>query len=346
MQRDPARPQVARAGVEAFLAPGRGGRRGDRELPTRASPTASASATPPCASRNEGIVYCSTSGYGQDGPGGDAGPATTINYLAMGGFLALLRAAGPTAARTIPGATVADSAGGGMHAVLAILAALVRRRASSGVGASTSTCPPPRACCQLMALSTSTSTWPPAAEAAPAVETLLTGRYAFYDLYARRGTASGSPSAPSSPHFYTNLCKALGLRAVRSSTSTTTTARTRSAAAFAAASSRPGTGTTGWPSWGPANTCVAPVYSIRRAGGRPPLRRAPGRLMPRPTHPERRAVPPGRASAGRWAPRAAAFLRSAPIPTAPTPTSCWPAIGYDAARRSRSSCGATARSRE
>ena len=34
----------------------------------------------------------------------------------------------------VPGATVADSAGGGMHAVMAILAALVRR-ANTGAGA-------------------------------------------------------------------------------------------------------------------------------------------------------------------------------------------------------------------
>ena len=59
---------------------------------------------------NPAIIYCSTSGYGQDGPysqwvGHD------INYLAVGGYLyAVADGEGKPA---IPGATVADSAGGG-----------------------------------------------------------------------------------------------------------------------------------------------------------------------------------------------------------------------------------------
>ena len=83
------------------------------------------------ARRNPGIVYCSTSGYGQHGPA-SAWAGHDINYLAMAGFLACSEPradGGPP----IPGATVADSAGGGMHAVIAILAALVKR-AGTGQG--------------------------------------------------------------------------------------------------------------------------------------------------------------------------------------------------------------------
>ena len=50
-----------------------------------------------------------------------------LNYLAVGGYLA----GGRTGVRgnpAMPGATLADSAGGGMHAVIAILAALVQGR--------------------------------------------------------------------------------------------------------------------------------------------------------------------------------------------------------------------------
>ncbi len=82
--------------------------------------------------RNPAVVYCATSGYGQDGPA-SSWAGHDINYLAVAGFLACSEPrmdGGPP----IPGATVADSAGGGMHAVIAILAALVRR-ASSGEGA-------------------------------------------------------------------------------------------------------------------------------------------------------------------------------------------------------------------
>src|SRR5437763_11108286 len=83
-------------------------------------------------SRNPRLVYCSTSGYGQDGPHAQwAGH--DLNYLGVGGYLDCTgrRADGGP---PIPGATVADSAGGGMQAVIAILAALVQR-ASTGAGA-------------------------------------------------------------------------------------------------------------------------------------------------------------------------------------------------------------------
>ncbi len=81
------------------------------------------------SARNPGIVYCSTSGYGQDGPHAQwAGH--DVDYLAVGGFLAM-SAPGVDGAPPLPGATIADAAGGGMHAALAITAALTGR---SGTG--------------------------------------------------------------------------------------------------------------------------------------------------------------------------------------------------------------------
>src|SRR5205085_3312736 len=63
--------------------------------------------------RNPGIVFCSTTGYGQDGPRAQwAGH--DLNYLAVGGFLDC-SGRGADGRPPIPGATVADSAGGGMH---------------------------------------------------------------------------------------------------------------------------------------------------------------------------------------------------------------------------------------
>ncbi len=77
---------------------------------------------------NPGVVYCSTTGYGQDGPYSQwAGH--DINYLAVGGYLDCSgrdEHGGPA----LPGATIGDGAGGGMHAVIAILAALVHRAAT------------------------------------------------------------------------------------------------------------------------------------------------------------------------------------------------------------------------
>ncbi len=82
--------------------------------------------------RNPGVVYCSTSGYGQDGPASQwAGH--DIDYLAVGGFLAM-STPGVGGAPPLPGATVADAAAGGMQAALAITAALAGR-ATTGRGA-------------------------------------------------------------------------------------------------------------------------------------------------------------------------------------------------------------------
>ncbi len=153
---------------------------------------------------NEGIVYCSTSGYGQEGPAaGWAGH--DINYLAMGGFLACSEPradGGPP----IPGATVADSAGGGMQAVIAILAALVRRSVSGkGQYLDVSAA---EGMLSLMALSI--DQFLATGEVAGPRQTLLTGRYAFYDIYQTHDGKWLSVGAIE-PHFYANLCKALGL---------------------------------------------------------------------------------------------------------------------------------------
>jgi alpha-methylacyl-CoA racemase len=152
---------------------------------------------------NNGVVYCSTSGYGQTGPKRDwAGH--DLNYLAAGGYLDCSGRSdrgGPA----LPGATVADIAAGGMHAVMSILAALVHRSTTreaqhldvavaDGVVA-------------LMALSIdeylATGTVPGPGH------NILTGRYACYDVYRcadGRWVAVGAIE----PHFYANLCTALG----------------------------------------------------------------------------------------------------------------------------------------
>ncbi|AYH43734.1 CaiB/BaiF CoA-transferase family protein [Azoarcus sp. DN11] len=156
------------------------------------------------AAYNPKIVYCSTSGYGQHGPcaqwvGHD------LNYLAMSGFLACSGrdAEGRPA---LPGATLADGAGGGMHAAQSILAALLRRE-RTGKGASLDVAITDGAL-NLMSLyldqylATGEDTGPGSG--------VLTGKYAWYGVYA---TGDGGHLAVGAieGHFFRNLCRLLEL---------------------------------------------------------------------------------------------------------------------------------------
>ena len=73
---------------------------------------------------NPKIVYCSITGYGQDGPYHHL-PGHDINYISIGGALNLIGEAGRQPA--IPLNLVADLGGGGMYAAVGILSALVAR---------------------------------------------------------------------------------------------------------------------------------------------------------------------------------------------------------------------------
>jgi len=155
------------------------------------------------AAVNPGIVYCSTTGYGQDGPrAGWAGH--DLDYLAVGGFLA---SSGPRAdgGPPIPGATVADSAAGGMHAALAVMAAL-HGRARGGTGAYLDVSVADGVL-WLMSLAVDEQL---ATGSRPGPgHDVLTGRYACYDTYA---TADGRWLAVGAIEgkFFANLCRALG----------------------------------------------------------------------------------------------------------------------------------------
>jgi alpha-methylacyl-CoA racemase len=73
---------------------------------------------------NPGIVYCSLSGYGQDGPY-HTFPGHDINYIAMAGVLGLIGTSeGPP---VIPLNLIADFAGAALYGALGIAVALVAR---------------------------------------------------------------------------------------------------------------------------------------------------------------------------------------------------------------------------
>ena len=154
--------------------------------------------------RNPGIVYCSTSGYGQDGPYARRA-GHDINYLAAGGFLHM---SGRTdgGRPPLPGATVADIAAGGLHAASAILAALVGR-ATTGEGAYLDVSVTDGV---LWMLSLYIDEYLATGEAPGPGHSILTGRYACYEVYP---TAGGGWLAVGAiePVFWANLCRLLGL---------------------------------------------------------------------------------------------------------------------------------------
>jgi crotonobetainyl-CoA:carnitine CoA-transferase CaiB-like acyl-CoA transferase len=73
---------------------------------------------------NPRLVYCSLSGYGQTGPYNDL-VGHDINYISVGGALGVIGT--PESGPSIPMNIIADFAGGGMHAAMAIMAALMAR---------------------------------------------------------------------------------------------------------------------------------------------------------------------------------------------------------------------------
>lgn len=79
------------------------------------------------AAVNPRLVYCAITGYGQDGPYRDR-VGHDINYIGHGGVLSLTGP--PGGGPVLPGVQVGDLGGGGMMAVVGILAALIERMAS------------------------------------------------------------------------------------------------------------------------------------------------------------------------------------------------------------------------
>jgi alpha-methylacyl-CoA racemase len=209
---------------------------------------------------NSAIIYCSTTGYGQDGPrAGWAGH--DLNYLAVGGYLA---ATGPRAdgGPPIPGATIADAAGGGMHAALAICAALVGR-SSTGEGTFLDVAVADGVL-WLMSLAVDEHL---ATGATPGPgHDVLSGRYACYDTYR---TADGGWLAVAAieAKFFANLCRALDCGQWvdhQYDDEVQEAVRTDFAAAFARR------GRDDWvASLAGADTCVAPVREVAEVGTDP-----------------------------------------------------------------------------
>ncbi len=252
------------------------------------------------AAVNPSIILCSTTGYGQDGPR-SSWAGHDINYLAVGGYLATTEPradGGPP----VPGATIADAAGGGMQAAMAVMAALVGRGSGAGRAAAAAggAVHLDVSIAEGVLWLTSLAVDEHLATGAPVGhgDNIITGRYACYGTYQ---AADGGWLAVGAiePKFYANLCRLIGCEQWidhQLDDDVQDKIRQDFAAAFA---------TRDRASWvrelAGADTCVTPVLSVAELVDDEQFVPGTPSSKPSPDRRRRRAhtVPPGRAGAGR-----------------------------------------------
>ena len=153
------------------------------------------------SAENPRLIYCAITGYGQAGPYRDMA-GHDLNYIAMAGLLDLTGSEGGPPA--IPGAQVADLAGGAMQAVIGILLALqARHRTGAGQMVDAGMMDGVAALLPVPLAEFGATGREPERGAE-----LLTGRYACYRVYAAsdgRYLAVGALE----PKFWANLCHAV-----------------------------------------------------------------------------------------------------------------------------------------
>ena len=156
---------------------------------------------PRLAAQNPRLIYCSISGYGQDGPYRDK-VGHDINYLGYAGVLGVTGAAGGPP--VIAGVQIADIGGGTLMAAVGILAALLARQ-HTGRG-------------QLVdiAMMDGALSWNVfhvlmhlIGQGTGRGDTRLTGRYACYAVYETADRKYVTVGALEG-HFWRNLCEHFG----------------------------------------------------------------------------------------------------------------------------------------
>jgi crotonobetainyl-CoA:carnitine CoA-transferase CaiB-like acyl-CoA transferase len=155
---------------------------------------------------NPQLIICAITGYGQHGPlAGRAGH--DLNYLGYAGALGLFapRGGGPP---IVPGMQLADIGGGALAAALGILAALLeRQRTGAGQVLDISMTGGVLHWLALAAAEFWATGEAPAGGRGP-----LSGGYACYSVYATADDRALTVAAVE-PHFWANLCRALGREA-------------------------------------------------------------------------------------------------------------------------------------
>jgi alpha-methylacyl-CoA racemase len=151
---------------------------------------------------NPGIVYCSLSGYGQDGPYRSF-PGHDINYISFGGALGLI---GPReGSPVIPLNLVGDFAGASLYGVIGILAALMaRNKTGKGQYVDIAFMDGVVSLMGFFAVDYFRSGIVPKRG-----ETAINGAYPFYGVYETKDGGYISIGCVE-PHFWEHLCRLLG----------------------------------------------------------------------------------------------------------------------------------------
>ena len=152
---------------------------------------------------NQRIVYCSISGYGQDGPYRDMA-GHDINYISLAGVLGLIGhdEEGPPA---IPLNLIGDYAGGSLISTIAIMAALMVRQ-KTGLGQYIDTAMTDGVFYMMAAV---VADYTSRGQVPQRMETPLNGGTPHYNVYQ---TSDGKyiSIAAIEPWFWENLCRVLG----------------------------------------------------------------------------------------------------------------------------------------
>lgn len=150
---------------------------------------------------NPQLIYCSITGYGQSGPYRDRA-GHDLNYLALAGVSSYSRRAGQS---PLPlGVQVADVAGGSLHSVIGILAALHhRQRTGEGqmIDISMTDC--------AFALNGMSGASALAGGVEPEAESEMLNGATFYDYYQTQDDRYFSVGSLE-PKFFIGLCQRLG----------------------------------------------------------------------------------------------------------------------------------------
>jgi len=209
------------------------------------------------------IIYVSLSGYGQDGPYSSY-VGHDINYQAITGILSMTgRSDGPP---MIPGNTFADNAGGGMNAVVSILAALLARERTGAGQHIDMAMVDGLVTMMFLTIDDYLTT----GDVPRRGETLLTGQYPWYNIYETQDGKYLSVGAIE-PWFYENLCRRLGREDFIEHQYAGGAKRDEIFASFRALF-RTKTRDAWVAELMPAETCVAPVLDIDEVARDPHLR--------------------------------------------------------------------------